>query len=371
MDIFRAALVCIDVRCRKAAILFLGRTSNMGENKGKSRASDVRDASVEDGPFDIPKQESAFSKIISSAAGLANSAVSAPSSNEVSDARGAFLGESAKSLQIGTNSNTSSWAESSNSGGQTVRSSAAEPPRFRNGHEEHHVQHMESEFSSFLDSIDPMVPLQDVASTSERAFSTNGADSFVSLQDNFLQNAMRVDSEHVDHRLIAHWTVEQQERRDGEEVLAILGNPSVWDEDVESHKELDNYDLHLTPEQVSKIRSVTGKIFPPATLHATPSADHPLNLRPNLDISPTTATTYGDESRLFLGPDDGIQETWKALMNDWDNVLTAYTDEVWGDLSPLVKEARQEIETIVDGHGVSETPKALRRLRLILSHFSK
>lgn len=56
--------------------------------------------------------------------------------------------------------------------------------------------------------------------------------------------------------------------------------------------------------------------------------------------------------------------------SQWDDVLSSYTDEVWGDLSPLVMAARQELK------GISTNPEgttsdglnALRRLQQILAH---
>ncbi|KAJ8130513.1 hypothetical protein O1611_g3117 [Lasiodiplodia mahajangana] len=56
--------------------------------------------------------------------------------------------------------------------------------------------------------------------------------------------------------------------------------------------------------------------------------------------------------------------------SQWDTILSSYTDEVWGDLSPLVMAARQEI------HDLSTSPEgtttsglnAVRRLRQILAH---
>lgn len=356
----------------------------MNDDKGKGRASAVPNESLKDGASDAPNQMSAFSKIISSAAGLAGSAISVPSSKEVNDAHGAYLGESGKSRPASTSNSTSSWAESSNSGGRINRSGAPEPARLRNGHEELHVLHMESEFSLFLDGfassptfdgIGPLMPPQDLPPSLEQELSTNaGVDRFAPTQGDFVRRAVRAPqttSDHVDRQRNANCTVQEQERLDGVEVLAILNGPSVMDENIGSNEDLDNYDLRLTAEQMSKIRSITDKILPPAQMHTAPAPGHPLNLRPNLNVFPAAVSTFDYDLSVPIDPENEARNTWLAFMDQWDNVLAAYTDEVWGNLLPLVKEARQEIETFVDGRDVPETPMALRRLGLILSHFRR
>jgi hypothetical protein len=60
-------------------------------------------------------------------------------------------------------------------------------------------------------------------------------------------------------------------------------------------------------------------------------------------------------------------------MNQWESVLTRYTDEVWGNLLPLVTEARKEIKASKDKQvgSSNEPPKALRRLQIVLDHLRK
>ncbi|TGO08010.1 hypothetical protein BTUL_0231g00080 [Botrytis tulipae] len=64
------------------------------------------------------------------------------------------------------------------------------------------------------------------------------------------------------------------------------------------------------------------------------------------------------------------KEEWKS---DWQGVLQGYTDEVWGGLIPLVREAREELkieEQKGDGGQGKEMGnlKALRRLGAVLGH---
>lgn len=70
------------------------------------------------------------------------------------------------------------------------------------------------------------------------------------------------------------------------------------------------------------------------------------------------------------GIKEKAKEEWKS---DWEGVLKRYTDEVWGGLIPLVREAREELkveEEKGDGGQGKETQnlKALRRLGAVLGH---
>lgn len=87
-----------------------------------------------------------------------------------------------------------------------------------------------------------------------------------------------------------------------------------------------------------------------ATHAGVVDAEHPLNLIPQ----------YGD------GDGDGGLEAWRE---QWEGVLTRYTDEVWGGLLPLVREARREVEGMrKGGESGAEKSVALRRLGAILGH---
>ncbi|KAF7924327.1 uncharacterized protein EAE98_007378 [Botrytis deweyae] len=76
---------------------------------------------------------------------------------------------------------------------------------------------------------------------------------------------------------------------------------------------------------------------------------------------------HGDTKKGIRGK---AKEEWKS---DWEGVLKGYTDEVWGGLIPLVREAREELqieEEKGDGGEGNEKGnlKALRRLGAVLGH---
>ncbi|KAF4414087.1 hypothetical protein CFRS1_v008658 [Colletotrichum fructicola] len=89
-----------------------------------------------------------------------------------------------------------------------------------------------------------------------------------------------------------------------------------------------------------------------------------LDFQPNLLMGDNLA-----EIQHHFGDVDPEQakELW---MDSWRDVFTSYTDEVWGDLGSLVREAQKEVEKAREhGQGQGRTDmKALQRLRQILAH---
>ncbi|RYO99546.1 hypothetical protein DL764_006787 [Monosporascus ibericus] len=75
-----------------------------------------------------------------------------------------------------------------------------------------------------------------------------------------------------------------------------------------------------------------------------------------------------DVSRHLGTSDPGeARATW---VNHWQDVLSSYTDDVWGDLTSLVGEAREELTALSKSNeqAASSTTGALRRLQQILTH---
>ncbi|RYP78285.1 hypothetical protein DL769_003221 [Monosporascus sp. CRB-8-3] len=91
-----------------------------------------------------------------------------------------------------------------------------------------------------------------------------------------------------------------------------------------------------------------------------------LNFFPDFMLS--GAWRCADVSRHLgtLDPEEA-RATW---VNDWQDVLSSYTNEVWGDLSSLVGEAREELRALSkpNEQPAPSTAGALRRLQRILTH---
>ena len=99
-------------------------------------------------------------------------------------------------------------------------------------------------------------------------------------------------------------------------------------------------------------------------------ANHPLSLRPRTDeenraieenIENILNGTYPEQTQTIdLRNDD----EW---LNDWLGVLNSYTDEVWGDMLPVVRETRAHLEEVKAGTTAIDN-KAVARLKMIMGH---
>lgn len=314
-----------------------GNGDGNGNDKGKSPARPQQ--KEETAPSNEPSSsESLFSRITASATGLTRSTFSAPTANELSNQAATALAGSGKGQSLSSNSNGSSaWAESSKTAQQTYQgqSSGAGSASLRTGHHEQHLQQSENEFSSFLDGIDSFTPSENVALSSDRE-----------LEDAWHRSQVAPRGSTVPEISVA-----QQESRDGDEVLAILSSLRELEQDFEPPEDDQEYYWGLSKEQLIQLRALTKEIFPLPEPHVGVVADHPLNLKLNLEGEPVEA-----------------REHWKE---QWEGVLTRYTDEVWGGLLPLVKQAREEIEEMGEGEAAKEKPTALRRLEAILGHLQQ
>jgi hypothetical protein len=308
-----------------------------GNDKGKSPVRPQQNQKT--APSNEPSNsESLFSRITASATGLTRSTFLAPTANELSNQAATALADSGKGQSQSSSSNGSSaWAESSKTAQQTnqCQSSGTGSAGLRTGHHEQHVQQSENEFSSFLDGMDSFTPPENVALSSDRK-----------LEDAWHRSQVAPRGSTAPERSVA-----QQESRDGDEVLAILSSPRELEEDFEPPQDDQEYDWGLSKEQLIQLRAMTKEIFPLPETHVSVAADHPLNLNPS-----------------FEGELVEARERWRE---QWEDVLTRYTDEVWGGLLPLVKQAREEIEGMGEGDAAKEKPTALRRLEAILGHLQQ
>ena len=76
-----------------------------------------------------------------------------------------------------------------------------------------------------------------------------------------------------------------------------------------------------------------------------------------------------DDIVALIGVTD-VAEARRIWLTQWDRVLNRYTDEVWGDLSPLVSQARQDVKmsTPADDAADPKSASAVKRLRMVLAH---
>jgi hypothetical protein len=156
---------------------------------------------------------------------------------------------------------------------------------------------------------------------------------------------------------------QQMEANDGSAVVDLLTQP----ESGISTSFQEDPSENISPETVETMRASLFDI----TSSSSHSAlwDDLLNLTPRYVLNPAEGAA---DAQLHFGTSDPhvIRDGW---IRQWGNVLSSYADEVWGDLLPLAREARQEVADL-STHAADqsqehlEVPSALGRLRMILTH---
>ena len=155
------------------------------------------------------------------------------------------------------------------------------------------------------------------------------------------------------------WTAQDFEATDGSAVVDLLSQPLGLDEMPGE----DDQDDGLAPEAAEKLREA---LF--GSSGSRPFWDDLLNFTPQFLAGPGDEAVAAAQSHLGTTDLNAAREIW---LGQWQDVLSAYTDEVWGDLGPLAVEARKEV-----GDLMSQEPDkrdevgggALGRLRMILAH---
>ncbi|CAH0047881.1 unnamed protein product [Clonostachys solani] len=154
----------------------------------------------------------------------------------------------------------------------------------------------------------------------------------------------------------------QVEEMDGLAVVNILSQPDP-DEMMPTG---DDFDAGLSLEAASKPRSA---LFDTGLHGRELLWNDMLNFTPQFLVNPSDGINEGAEQLTGTSDQTGATNIW---IQQWGDVLSHYTDEVWGDLGPLVSEARQEIKNIASqdeaGQAAPGQARALGRLRMILAH---
>jgi hypothetical protein len=224
---------------------------------------------------------------------------------------------------------------------------------------------VEEDFSAFLDGIDTFSP-SFIASDGHSADAGDSISTFPTSHN-------RSDALRTEYARSTYLSVEEQATHDGEEVLAILSDPGSRIDEPDVTEAVDMVNWNLTEQQLTNIRAIMNELFPLAEQHAALQPDHPLNLVPPLISTHTSISPTADVEKdlsLHFGPGVTREQGLQTWMEQWDQVLTRYTDEVWGDLGPLIIDAHKELENLRKDPAASpgEVPPALRRLQQVLNH---
>lgn len=164
------------------------------------------------------------------------------------------------------------------------------------------------------------------------------------------------------HAISKGKSVVEVEATDGAAVADILSQP----DDYSMLPAVEDQDEIISPDVDAKIRAA---LFNTGSSGRLPW-DHLLNFTPSFIPAPGSSVRPAQsraESAAHLGVvDQG--EAAEMWLRGWSDVLSSYTDEVWGDLGALVQAAKHEVEQLsTDSTGRTETP-ALSRLKMILGH---
>ncbi|MCJ1449819.1 hypothetical protein MMC28_000147 [Mycoblastus sanguinarius] len=155
---------------------------------------------------------------------------------------------------------------------------------------------------------------------------------------------------------------------DGAAVVALLSNPdSTLDEDI-----LDSWDMK-TREQNGEGHGLPKLLDQPNNLIGPMTPTNPLDLMPDFSSSWRSMSRCrvpadkddGSNGDCFLDPSFGD-------IQPWVDILHRYHDEVWGDMLPLVQEARKEAKAVNQGDkGALQDSPAIRRLGMLLKHLDR
>ena len=146
---------------------------------------------------------------------------------------------------------------------------------------------------------------------------------------------------------------------DGAAVVALLSDPA-FNVDEEP---TDTWAVPTTDKGKAKLGSQP--VEQPLYNSADPLAPgKPMDLIPDFNNSrsqmPHSSSRY--ERNSF--PDPAFSD-----IQPWTDILNRYHDEVWGDMLPLVKEAREELKSAnSNSEGTLHDRPALRRLGMLLKH---
>lgn len=171
---------------------------------------------------------------------------------------------------------------------------------------------------------------------------------------------------------------------DGAEVRMLLSDPdfmvdthpaAIMMEGSVEQTAMDLFGDEYFPDEKRAADCIKASL-PPPPVHQRISPDNPLNLRPEFaqptatnsashqDIQGVASTLESrDESYMYFAT-QSEREHW---VSEWDDVLNGYTDEVWGQMLPAVKEARSQLEEVKTGSKRLDN-NAVTRLRMILGH---
>lgn len=154
----------------------------------------------------------------------------------------------------------------------------------------------------------------------------------------------------------------EQQAQDGVEVVRLLSQVTEEAPDLEQRPT-------VSEEELKNLRQALFEEGGPGQISAT-DWNNILNFVPDfllVDDSDGSGLGAPENSHMNLGVTEPA-EAGQIWLEQWNRVLTGYTDEVWGDLGSLVEEARTEVARMRDSKDEQTAgAPAVRQLRSILT----
>ncbi len=149
---------------------------------------------------------------------------------------------------------------------------------------------------------------------------------------------------------------------DGAAVVALLSDPALtMDEEASSTLNLENArgkGRNYKRLQTEKRSAESGD-----AIHLS----NPLDLVP--DFSARWNSSQASLAFQKNGSEGGhLLEPRQRDVQPWIDILDKYHDEVWGEMLPLVREAREEFKAANENQTCSQDGPAIQRLKMVLQH---
>ncbi|KAG8165347.1 hypothetical protein KVR01_005622 [Diaporthe batatas] len=320
-----------------------GTEPGRGKEKGKDAVRSETGQDQESETSRSPEADSIVSRVGRSAVSLSQSVLHGkPKASDVaglSSSGKAGPSSSSKSSALGETSFPSSTAGTSgNTGG------------FRSADADAHAAAGEAAFSDFLDGTPAFVATQPV-----------GLDEAWQRAGGRAAEAAEMPGTHGAPILAGAHSVAAQQAQDGVEVVRLLSQVTEEAPDLEQGPTISD-------EEMRNLRQALFEEGGSGQMSAT-DWNNMLNFVPDFLLGGTAGSGPGatENSHMNLGVTEPA-EAGQIWLEQWNRVLTGYTDEVWGDLGSLVDEARTEVAQIKDSKDQQATSApAVRQLRTILT----
>ena len=313
-----------------------GGEQGRGKEKGKdvARGETVTGQDQDSGSSRPPEGESIMSRVGRSAASLSQNVLHGkPAASDVAD-----LSSSGKA---GPSSGNKRPALGETSFPAPTAGTSGSTGGFRSADADAHAAAGEAAFSDFLDGTPAFVATEPAALDQAWQRASGGASEVPGAQPAY--------------------SVAEQQAQDGVEVLRLLSQVTEEAPNLEQGPT-------VSEEEMRNLRQALFEEGGPGQISAT-DWNNILNFVPDFLLGENDGSGLGppENSHMNLGVTEPA-EAGQIWLEQWNRVLTGYTDEVWGDLGSLVEEARTEVARMRDTKDEQAAgAPAVRQLRLILT----